>query len=123
MGLVEKIKEIARQQNIPESELIMDEVEWFMKEHKGHGRCEIILRYDEKENCVNGIYLECLGDELKGLNNCPHMDIDTPPELLFSIVYLKEKTSEIEIQKLRREGKINDHGTIINKEIIKFGYS
>ncbi len=113
MDLIERIKGIAKQYELPESDLILEEVELFLVEHKRHGSCKIVLEYNQKEDSLDIISLECLADKIIDRDVCPHNNPKTLSELTFSIIYSKEKTAEGEIQKLRREGRIDRYGNKI----------
>jgi hypothetical protein len=117
MDLVEKVRNVARTENIPESELILEEVEAFQQEHKDHGPWELTLMY-EQSGMLNSIYLECSGYDLINLGaGCPTNNPDTIPELRRSFIYLRNKTKDLEIQKQRREGKIDYEGNSLTRKI------
>ena len=63
MDLVTRIKEIAKQEGIEESELILNEARFFLKEHEGHGLYDMVLEYDGDE--ISGISLKCMADKLE----------------------------------------------------------
>jgi len=100
MDLVEKIKRIAESEGIPESELILDEVEYFIKLHQGHGCYETSLLYDEK-GLLSSLDLTCRATNIS-VKNHNHCDRDEFPT---SIIYERDKDFEgdVEAQRERRE--------------------
>ncbi len=101
MGLVDTIKAISEREGVPESELILDEAELFLREHEGHGTHDIIVGYRNK--ILEYIYLKCTAGELMDERACPHQ---SEADYSFSIIYARNKSqhrSEIEHQKERRK--------------------
>ena len=62
MDLIEKIKKIAEAEGIDERELILDEAEFFIGEHKEHPTLEIRLKYSSKNGRLECIKLECYNE-------------------------------------------------------------
>ncbi|MDP3992081.1 MAG: hypothetical protein Q8P79_01065 [Nanoarchaeota archaeon] len=104
MDLIERLKKIAETVEIPESELILDEARFFMREHRGHGYFQIQLGYDK--GILESIQLQCFAMSLPidEMNRCPHYNKETPVEYCTSFVYSNLKDSlEIKLQRERRE--------------------
>ena len=100
MNLIDRIKEIAEAEGIPESELIIDEARFFEWFHRGHGHYQIGSLYDEN-GILNSIDVRCLAIalETEELNRCQEDEFPT------SIIYERgdECKYDIEKQKERRE--------------------
>ena len=101
MNLIRRLKEIARKEGIPESELILDEARSFMEEHKGHGNYEIQQVYHNE--ILDAIHLECSAGMLLEESKCPHNNPDEFAEFGYSIIYSRRPVHEIELQRKRRE--------------------
>lgn len=78
MNLAEKIRRFAKSERIPESRLDMEELESFVKIHKGHGPYELRVVYDRGR--VGKISLRCTGYNIVNLNECPHNSVSVPDE-------------------------------------------
>ncbi|MDP3992224.1 MAG: hypothetical protein U1B79_00915 [Candidatus Pacearchaeota archaeon] len=63
MDLIERLKKIAEVEGIPESDLILDEARFFMREHRGHGCYDIQLFYDEN-SVLYSIDLKCRATQI-----------------------------------------------------------
>jgi len=111
IDLVSRVKELAKRESIPESELIIDELHSFLKEHKDHGSYNLIITYGPN-NRVERISLECTAYDILHMEDCPHNNLDTIAELLNSVIYQRDRIcmDDIELQKERREGKIGYRG-------------
>ncbi len=111
MNLKDKIVKLAKLFNIEESELILEEVDFFLKEHRDHGPYNIIIRHDPKGE-LDGIFLKCTAYDIEWdkMAKCPHNNPDIIAELRDSIIYQKKRTFEIDLQKELREGKIGYRG-------------
>ena len=103
MDLVDKIKFLANLEKIDESKLILEEAEYFIEEHKGHGPYNIQLVYGNHE--LINIYLSCTAGDLIDTTKCSHNNNDVFVEYSFSIVYERIPTGSTGIQKDRREDK------------------
>lgn len=101
--LIERIKNIARIEGIDESKLILEEAEYFLKAHEGHGNHSIEIGYDRKNENVESIRLLCSASDLVHTNECPHNNKEIPAELMDSIVYSRRPCFELDYQKERRE--------------------
>lgn len=105
MNLVDQIRAIAKLERINKSELILEEAEYFLREHKDHGSYSIELGYNNGR--LRAIYLECTADNIIDVNECSHINPKTRAEFSYSVIYYRgRKPSEIKMQKDRREGKI-----------------
>ena len=104
MDLVSRLKSIAKIEGIAESELILEEAESFLEEHKDHGGYTIEQNYSI-DGKLKGIYLTCRADDnLVDPKVCSHYDPNGLAELSFSIIYQEHKTSEVKLQELKRKG-------------------
>jgi len=103
MDLVDKIKFLANLEKIDESKLILEEAEYFIEEHKGHGPYNIQLVYGNHE--LINIYLSCTAGDLVDNTQCSHHNGDVFVEYAISIIYERIPTCSTEIQKNRREDK------------------
>ena len=110
MNLKDRIMKLAELEDVNKSELILDEIDFFLREHKNHGLYDIVLAYDPiNSNLVSSISLKCSASDLRLDQHwkCPHQNSDTLPDLCRSFIYLRNKTSEIIIQRNKREGLID----------------
>ncbi len=112
MELADKIRELAKLEGVEDSELILDEVYSFLKEHEGHGSYGITMRYSP-DSTVESMILQCTANDILYPYQCPHQNSDVAVEFSFSIIYQKNITKEVGLQKLRREGKIDYQGNKI----------
>ncbi len=109
MDLTDKIRTLAKLEGVEDSDLILDEVYSFSKEHEGHGSYEITMRYNP-DKTIESMVLQCTANNLIYTYKCPHKNLGVPTEFSFSIIYQKNITKEVGLQKLRREGKIDYQG-------------
>lgn len=100
--LIEKIKNIAKFEGIPESDLIAEEIDYFVKEHESHGGYSIELEHNSK-NELNSISLTCNAYSIVDRSKCSHNNEDTLAELSDSIIYMRRPCIELDLQKERRE--------------------
>ncbi len=103
MNLTQLLKQIAKSEGIPESELIWDEVKWFEENHvkKGHGPYELLIR-TTKEGGIESIEATCMATNVSQ-EECAHYSTGYS-ELSFSSFY-HSKLGEEKSQKERREGR------------------
>lgn len=101
-GLIERLKQIAREEGIPETDLIWDEAHHFLKEHRGHGIYDMKLGCNQ-DGTLEWIELECQANEIVDTYKCIHQNPETGSELCYSIIYGRRATLEMDAQRERRE--------------------
>ncbi len=106
MDLTIRIKALAKLEGVEESDLILDEVRAFQKEHERHGSYKIITIYSPDHE-LEGIHLECSANDLLYTYRCPHHNPDVPVQFSSSIIYQKSITKDVDLQKHRRKGIID----------------
>jgi hypothetical protein len=106
VGLLEKIIRIGAANGIKTDDLVIEEAEYFMTRHIGHGNYNIEISYDPQSDRVDCIYLTCSADNLPNPINCEHLDPSVRGEFRFSIIYSRRQISELDIQAKRRAGII-----------------
>ncbi len=97
MDLITRIKTLAKFEGVKKSELILDEVTAFQKEHTGHGGFVISMEYDSSRK-LESISLECTASnltvsDLLDFSKCSTYDPEVPIKLTYSIIYPRNKKS------------------------------
>jgi len=102
MDLKKLLNHLIESEGVPKSEIVWDEVDYFLREHSGHREYE--LKIATENGRIIEIYAECEGSPGKP---CDHRDAVTV-ELMGSTFYSSIK-SEIcsELERKRREGTLN----------------
>ena len=108
MYIRDLLKYIVQKEGIPESKIIWDEVEWFEREHTGHGGYQFEVFEDERGRVVE-ITGECNPMNIPVDSPCSHRDASAG-EISYSIFYVRrkfrDKFSAENLQKARREGRL-----------------
>ena len=99
VDLIDRLKAIAEKEGISESDLILDEAEFFMREHEGHGVYQ--LRLDYERNVLDSIEIECFATGVDE-SECLHTNSEYAEES-YSIIYSRRPVDEIKYQRERRE--------------------
>ena len=99
VDLIDRLKVIAEKEGIPESDLILDEAEFFIREHEGHGVYQ--LRLDYGGDILESIEIECFATEVDE-SECLHTNSECVEES-YSIIYSRRPVDEIKYQRERRE--------------------
>jgi len=106
------LKYIAQREGIPESKIIWDEVEWFEREHKGHGGYQFEV-FEDEDGKVSEITGECNPMNIPESAPCSHRNAPDA-ELSYSIFYVRrkfrDKYSTENLQRARREGRLRVDG-------------
>jgi hypothetical protein len=112
MNLKEKIARIAESQGINRSELILEEIEDFSKEHAKHGGYSVEVSY-EGNGEVENITIQCMATDIIDVDVCSHVNPATLIELSDSIVYCRKSSGEgnryiLNLQRRRRETPLSE---------------
>lgn len=105
LGLIERLKLIAQIDKLSETDLELEEANFFWDEHQLHGGYQIEILADSKG--LVELIVGCCAYDLPDITDCTHYNPFISPDLRYSLIYCSFPVEEIQTQKERRQTRNN----------------